>query len=159
MNNEFQLRFNFRKKEWFRCMFYSDFVFNGRILRYLIPVSLLVFIAVFHFFRYKNIGNVIMLVGVTIVYILAIAVSFFVTANKQFYEYHINEETWLLNDNGVSGKMFGEGVNSNWSDIYKCEITKDFVYLYLNALLPIYLPRNAFNKEAFDFMIKKISEE
>ena len=100
-----------------------------------------------------------MLVGVTIVYILAIVISFFVTANKQFDEYHINEETWLLNDSGVSGKMFGEDVNSNWSDIYKCEITKDFVYLYLNALLPIYLPRNAFNKEAFDFMIKKISEE
>ncbi len=159
MNNEFQLQFNFKKKEWFRCMFYSDFVFNGKILRYLIPVLLLIFIAVFHFFRYKNIGNVIMLVGVTIVYISAIFVSFFVTANKQFNEYHIKEEIWLLNDNGVSGKMFGENVNTNWSDIYKCEITKKFVYLYLNALLPIYLPRNAFSKEAFDFMIKKISEE
>ena len=159
MNNEFELKFNFKRKDWFRCVFYSDFIFNGRLIRYLIPVLLLVFIAVFHFFRYKNIGNVIMLVGVTIVYILAIVVSFFVTANKQFKEYHKNEETWLLNDNGVSGKMFGEDTTLNWCDIYKCEITKKFVYLYLNALLPVYLPRGAFSDEAFDFMINKISEE
>lgn len=159
MNNEFVLKFKFKKSEWFSCVFYSDFVFTGRLLRYLIPVLLLIFVAGFQYFRYGNVGNVIMLFGVLLVYIGSIIVSFLLTANKQFKEYHANEEVWLLNDTGVSGKMFGEDLNSVWEDVFKCEITKKFIYLYMNALLPIYLPRNAFSKEAFDFMVKKINGE
>ena len=159
MNNEFKLNFNFKRKDWFRCVFYSDFIFNGRLIRYLIPVLLLVFIAVFHFFRYKNSGNATILLGVSAVYVGILAISFFITANKQFKEYHKDEETWLLDDNGVSGKMFGEELNVAWEEIFKCEITKKFVYLYINPFIPVYLPRGAFSDEAFDFMINKISEE
>ena len=159
MNNEFKLNFNFKRKDWFRCVFYSDFIFNGRLIRYLIPFLLLVFIAGFQLIRYKNSGNATILLGVSAVYVGILAISFFITANKQFKEYHKDEETWLLDDNGVSGKMFGEELNVAWEEIFKCEITKKFVYLYINPFIPVYLPRGAFSDEAFDFMINKISEE
>ena len=159
MNDEFTLRFKLRKKEWFRCMICSDFIFNGKILRYSLPILLLVFIAGFQFFRYKNIGNAVMLLGISFFYIGAILVSFFITASKQFREYHTEEETWQLNNCGVSGKIFGEETFTAWQDIFKCEITKNCIYLYVNALLPVYLPRSSFSTEAFDFMIKKIGEE
>lgn len=159
MNDEFTLRFKLQKKEWFRCMMCSDFIFSGKILRYLIPVLLLIFIAGFQFFRYKNIGNAVMLLGVSLFYICAILVSFFITANKQFNEYHAEEEIWQLNNCGISGKIFGEESFTAWQDIFKCEITKNFIYLYVNSLLPVYLPRVSFSNEAFEFMIKKISEQ
>lgn len=159
MNNEFKLNFNFKRKDWFRCVFYSDFIFNGRLIRYLIPFLLLVFIAGFQLIRYKNSGNATILLGVSAVYVGILAISFFITANKQFKEYHNDEETWLLDDNGVSGKMFGEELNVAWEEIFKCEITKKFVYLYINPFIPVYLPKNVFSNEAFDFMIKKIDDE
>ena len=100
-----------------------------------------------------------MLLGVSVVYVGILAISFFITANKQFKEYHKNEETWLLNDNGIVGKIFGEDLNVAWEEIFKCEITKKFIYLYINPFIPIYLPRNIFSKETFDFMVKKINYE
>lgn len=156
MNDEFTLRFKFKKTEWLRCMMCSDFIFSGKIIRYLVPVLLLVFIAGFQLIRYKNIGNAIMLVGVSLFYICAILVSFFITASKQFKEYHGDEEIWQMNSLGISGKIFGEETFTAWQDIYKCEITKKFVYLYVNALLPVYLPRNSFSNDAFEFMVKEV---
>ena len=119
----------------------------------------MVFIAGFQLIRYKNSGNATILLGVSAVYVGILAISFFITANKQFKEYHKDEETWLLDDNGVSGKMFGEELNVAWEEIFKCEITKKFVYLYINPFIPVYLPKNVFSNEAFDFMIKKIDDE
>lgn len=159
MNDEFTLKFKLQKKEWLRCMMCSDFIFNGKIVRYLIPVLLLVFIAGFQFVRYKNTGNAIMLLGVSLFYICAILISFFATASKQFGEYHAEEEIWQMNNCGISGKILGEETFTAWQDIFKCEITKNFVYLYVNTLLPVYLPRSSFSNEAFEFMVEKISNE